>query len=80
MRNKYKVVHDKRSAQWGVCEGNDVESPVECYGTRREARAAWRRLMKQYENAPTSEPFVDQRNADKIDGFDRDDIGESPDF
>ena len=28
----------------------------------------------------TAAPAPDQRNADKIDGYDRDDLGESPDF
>jgi len=45
------------------------------YATRAEARAERNRMARE-----ESEYHQLKRDADHVDGFDRDDLGESPDF
>ena len=52
-----------------------IEDIVGEYKSRREAREDRDRLSRE-----EAEYQQHRRDADKIDGFDRDDLGESPDF
>lgn len=74
-------VHMKGTAAYGyVAIAPDATGQTKVYWNA--GHSTWQHFRK-LENAETiseAEKATEQRNADHVDGYDRDDLGESPDF
>lgn len=72
-RNIFSAIADKRNDGWHVCacDINYEESELHCDHCGKQIESAY---------GEDETKFATGKNADHVDGFDRDDLGESPDY